>query len=177
MSKYARFIRTLSIALITAFLILAIAYGAGIRINTTKSIPLGVYWITGEPVAKNSYVIFCPPPEQFFLEAKTRGYLATGFCDGELGYMMKKVLAAKGDTVLFDVSGVQVNGEILPFSSRFITDKFGRAMPAPATGQHTLKDDDLLLMSDVNPKSFDSRYFGLVNSKQIKSVIKPVLTW
>lgn len=177
MSRYARIIKNLSIAVVTAFILLAIVYGAGVRINTTKSIPLGIYWITGEPVTKNAYVIFCPPAEESFLEARKRGYLAAGFCDGELGYMMKKVLAAKGDTVLFGVSGVQVNGQALPFSARLPADKFGRAMPSPLPGPHVLQDDDLLLMSDVNPKSFDSRYFGLVNSKQIKSVITPIFTW
>lgn len=177
MSRYARIIKSLSIAVVAAFISLAIVYGAGVRINTTKSIPLGIYWITGESVTKNSYVIFCPPAEESFLEARKRGYLAAGFCDGELGYMMKKVLAAKGDTVLFSASGVQVNGETLPLSARFPADKFGRAMPFPAPGPHLLKEDDLLLMSDVNPKSFDSRYFGLVNSKQIKSVITPIFTW
>lgn len=177
MSRYARIIRVLSIIVVAAFLVLACVYAAGLRINTTKSIPLGIYWITGDEVKKNSYVIFCPPAEESFLEAKKRGYLTTGFCDGSLGYMMKKVLAAKGDTVLFSVSGVQVNGELLPLSARFTADKFGRVMPSPLPGPHVLKEDDLLLMSDVNPKSFDSRYFGLVSSKQIKSVITPVLTW
>lgn len=177
MTQYSKIIRNLSIAVVAAFVFLAFVYGAGVRVNATKSIPLGIYWITGEPVTKNVYVIFCPPTEESFLEARKRGYLAAGFCDGELGYMMKKVLAAKGDTVLFSESGVQVNGETLPLSARMPADKFGRAMPFPTPGPHLLKEGDLLLMSDVNPKSFDSRYFGLVNRKQIKSVITPIFTW
>ena len=41
----------------------------------------------------------------------------------------------------------------------------------------TLKDNQVLLMSDYNPLSFDGRYFGPINRAQIRSVIRPVLTW
>lgn len=177
MSRYQRLIRTLAIAGVGGFIALAGVYAAGARINTTKSIPLGLYWITGDDVSKNSYVIFCPPAEPVFLEAKKRGYLSTGFCDGELGYMMKKVLAAKSDSVSFEPEGVRVNGQLLPLTQRAAADKFGREMPVPAPATQVLSDDELLVMSDVNPKSFDSRYFGVVSSKQIKSVITPVFTW
>ena len=177
MSRYARITRTLAIAGVSAFVAFAGVYAAGARINTTKSIPLGLYWITDEQVNKSSYVIFCPPADPVFLEAKKRGYITTGFCDGELGYMMKKVLAAKGDSVSFEHDGVRVNGELLPLTARATTDKHGREMPTPQTGVQVLSDDELLVMSDVNPKSFDSRYFGVVNRKQIKSVITPVFNW
>ncbi|MBU0801311.1 MAG: conjugative transfer signal peptidase TraF, partial [Alphaproteobacteria bacterium] len=133
--------------------------------------------ITDKEVDKNSYVIFCPPAEPIFLEAKKRGYLTTGFCEGELGYMMKKVLAAKNDSVSFEREGVRVNGDLLPLTARAVADKHGREMPAPQPGVKTLGESDFLVMSDVNPKSFDSRYFGVVNRKQIKSVITPVFTW
>jgi type IV secretory pathway protease TraF len=35
----------------------------------------------------------------------------------------------------------------------------------------------LLLMTDVSPISFDSRYYGLINRSQIKGVIRPIYTW
>lgn len=177
MSRYARITRILAIVGLSGFVTFAGVYAVGARINTTKSIPLGLYWISDADVNKNSYVIFCPPAEPIFLEAKKRGYLTTGFCEGELGYMMKKVLAAKGDSVSFEQEGVRVNGELLPLTARATTDKHGRDMLTPQSGVQVLNDDELLVMSDVNPKSFDSRYFGAVNRKQIKSVITPVITW
>jgi hypothetical protein len=36
-------------------------YAAGARINTTKSIPVGLYWTSSAPVEKGAYVLFCPP--------------------------------------------------------------------------------------------------------------------
>nr|WP_256205485.1 S26 family signal peptidase [Nitrosomonas cryotolerans] len=40
-----------------------------------------------------------------------------------------------------------------------------------------LHDSEYLLMSDVNPNSFDARYFGLIAGLQIQHVVEPVFTW
>ncbi len=174
---YAKLIKHFAIVGISAFSLLAITYAAGARINTTRSIPLGLYWLSSSPISVNSYVIFCPPDQPAFLEAKKRGYLTSGFCEGELGYMMKKILAAKGDAVSFNVDGVRVNGQLLPLSARYSQDKAGRAMPVPVPSTQVLNKNELLVMSDVNPKSFDSRYFGPVDIGQVKSTITPIFTW
>ncbi|MDP3215343.1 MAG: S26 family signal peptidase [Deltaproteobacteria bacterium] len=44
-------------------------------------------------------------------------------------------------------------------------------------GEKMLGDSEYLLMSDVNPNSFDARYFGLIVSLQIQHVVEPVFTW
>ena len=75
------------------------ACAAGARINTTKSIPVGLYWTSSAPVEKGAYVLFCPPQAGVFDDAKARGYIGAGFCPGGYGYMMKRVLAAKDDAV------------------------------------------------------------------------------
>src|SRR5450830_978227 len=74
-------------------------YAAGARINTTRSIPLGLYWTSSNPVEKGAYVLFCPPQVGVFDEARRRGYIGAGFCPGNYSYMMKRVLAAKNDAV------------------------------------------------------------------------------
>lgn len=55
---------------------------AGLKINTTKSIPIGIYQLTDVPVGKGEYVIFCPPQTALFHEARSRGYIGAGFCPG-----------------------------------------------------------------------------------------------
>jgi type IV secretory pathway protease TraF len=40
-----------------------------------------------------------------------------------------------------------------------------------------LDDSEYLLLSDVNPQSFDARYFGLIARDQIQQVVRPVFTW
>ena len=154
----------------------AISFAVGARINTTKSIPVGLYWTSSAPVEKGVYVLFCPPQEGAFVDAKERGYIGAGFCPGEFGYMMKRVLAAKDDAVSIGEQGVRVNGELLPFSAPKMADQSGRPLPRYQT-DHRLDSSEVLLMSDVSSTSFDGRYFGPVKRSQIKTVIFPVLTW
>jgi hypothetical protein len=55
-------------------------YAAGGRFNTSKSLELGLYWITDAPITKGAYVMFCPPERKVFVDAKERGYIDAGFC-------------------------------------------------------------------------------------------------
>ena len=161
-----------------AVLALGVAcYAAGARVNTTKSIPVGLYWASSAPVEKGAYVMFCPPQVGVFGDAKERGYIGGGFCPGGYGYLMKKVLAAKADAVTVADDGVRVNGALLPLSAPLKTDKAGRPMPRYETNSYELGNSEVLLMSDVSGTSFDGRYFGPVNVSQIKTVIVPVITW
>lgn len=168
---------TLTFVGIVALAAGALAYDSGARINTTKSIPRGLYWTSADPVGKGAYVLFCPPQAGVFAEAKARGYLAAGFCPGDYGYLMKKVLAAKGDTVSVTAEGVLVNGELLPQSAPRAVDGAGRPMPRYQADRYTLGDNEVLLMSDASATSFDARYFGPVTRSHIETVIKPVFTW
>lgn len=152
-------------------------YIAGGRVNTTRSIPLGLYWTSSKPVEKGAYVLLCPPPMEVIAEAKRRGYLATGFCPGKLGNMMKKILAAKDDAVAITDDGVTVNDAMLPLSAPMVMDKFGRPLPRYQHTKFTVSDNEVLVMSDVNGKSFDGRYFGPILRSQIQTVIVPVFTW
>ncbi|PNR84163.1 conjugative transfer signal peptidase TraF [Xanthomonas oryzae] len=152
-------------------------YACGARINTSKSIPLGMYWTSNEAVAKGEYVIFCPPQRRVFEDARDRGYIGSGFCPGGYGYMMKKVLAVKGDTVSVTPQGVTVNGELLPYSNPMSADAVGQSLPRMSGERYTLGESELLLMTDRSATSFDARYFGTVTRKQVKSVIRPVFTW
>jgi type IV secretory pathway protease TraF len=53
----------------------------------------------------------------------------------------------------------------------------GSEMPQYRLGEKMLGDSGYLLMSDVNPNSFDARYFGLIAGLQIQHVVGPFFTW
>lgn len=161
---------------LTAAIVAGLGYAAGLRVNTTGSIPVGVYRLTDSPVEKGQYVMFCPPDRPLFREAQKRGYIGAGFCPGGLGDMMKKILAAKGDQVTFTPEGVKVNDVLVPFSKPLNTDPSGRMLPH-LSGTISLQDGEYLLMTDRSRVSFDARYFGVVTASQIQSVLKPVITW
>lgn len=177
MKKITRYaaIGVVSVSLIGAA-VCGLGYAAGLRINTTKSIPVGLYKISDKTPEKGDYVIFCPPQREIFSMAQQRGYIGSGFCPGGYGEMMKRILAAKGDEVAFRNDGVHVNGKLLPYSKPFSVDPGGRNLPA-LREVYTLSKSELLLMTDRSPSSFDARYFGAVTASQIISTVIPVLTW
>lgn len=166
-----------SVVGVAALVLAACSYAAGARFNTTKSIPVGMYWTSNALVQKGAYVLWCPPQTYVFDEAKERNYIGAGFCPGGYGYMMKRVLAAKGDVLAVTDDGVSVNGVLLPHSKPIQADKSGRALPRYTLSDYTLGNDELLLMSDVYSTSFDARYFGPIKDSQIMTVISPVITW
>ncbi len=135
-----------AIAGVSVLVLGALACASGARINSTKSIPVGLYWLSSDPVEKGAYVMFCPPPIGVFDEAKARGYLGAGFCPGGYGYLMKRVLAAKDDAVTISDEGVRVNGELLPHSAPIRADSTGRPLPRFRAERFTLGGSELLLM-------------------------------
>ncbi|PVZ82670.1 conjugative transfer signal peptidase TraF [Serratia sp. S1B] len=177
MKKVTRYaaIGVLSASLISG-VVCGLGYTAGLRINTTKSIPVGLYKISSHPAKTGEYVIFCPPQKPIFDEAQERGYIGSGFCPGGYGEMMKKILAAKGDEVAFHHNGVYVNGQLLPYSKPLSVDPGGRPMRI-RNEVLTLGKSELLLMTDQSPSSFDGRYFGTVTTSQVISTITPVFIW
>lgn len=167
----------MSIVGATILVLSAACFAAGARINTTKSIPIGLYWTSDAHVEKGVYVLFCPPQNSVFDDAKKRGYIGAGICPGGYGYMMKRVLAVKDDIVTVNGAGVRVNEVPLPHSVPLNTDTAGRPLPRFQVDRYTLGQAEVLLMSDVSGTSFDGRYYGPVNTSQIKTVIRPVLIW
>lgn len=153
-----------------------VAHQAGVVINTTASLPLGLYRAIEAPVARGAYVKFCPPPSALFDEAARRGYLHAGFCPGGYGPLLKRVLAVPGDRVQVAGDGVRIDGRLIPLSAPMWADGGGRTLPRYVQDR-VLNTSELMLMSDVSPVSFDARYFGPVDRAQVQAVIEPFFTW
>lgn len=171
------FTRTAAALGVAAFLLCGGLYVAGARINTTHSIPLGLYWITNEPLSVGVYVMFCPPKSHAFQIAEKRNYIGPGYCDAGTEQLMKRVLAAKGDTVTVTDEGVTVNGQKLPHTAPFAHDPAGRAMPDFHAEHYRLESGEILVMGLASPLSYDSRYFGPIPAAAVTSTITPTLTW
>jgi conjugative transfer signal peptidase TraF len=178
MTPLPRTLMTLASVGGVALLVIGMAcQAAGARVNTSKSIPVGLYWATSAPMDKGAYVLWCPPPSDVFNEARARGYIGAGFCPGNYGYLMKRVVATERDTVTVTGAGVSVNGERLPHSAPRQADAAGRPLPRYQAHGYVLGHGEVLLMSDRSTTSFDGRYFGPVSRAQLKTAITPILTW
>ena len=177
MKKTIKILAVLILTLSISVFVLSIgARISGTYINTTPSLPVGFYKVVDEPIASGAYVAFCPPRNEVFDMAKDRFYINPGYCPGGYGLLLKRVLALSGDTVSIDQAGIFVNGEHLPNSAQLTADADGHALPQYRL-QAVLDDSEYLLLSDLNPQSFDARYFGLIARDQIQQVVRPIFTW
>src|SRR5690349_11619406 len=94
------------------WLTVRIADAAGIRINHTPSLPMGIWGIEplhGQP-QQGQIVSVCPPDTDILRKARDRGYVSWGRCPGGYEPMLKPVIAIPGDVVSITARGVTVNG-------------------------------------------------------------------
>ncbi|MGB9024486.1 MAG: conjugative transfer signal peptidase TraF [Rhodomicrobium sp.] len=165
--------------LILAALMLSVscARHLGLRLNTTSSLPMGLWRLTSllRPPARGEIVSLCPPPTALFLEAKARFYLGAGSCPGGLEPMLKPVAGLPGDHVEATEAGISVNGTLLANSKPLAADLSGRPLTPLASGSFQLPEGSILLVSSFNPQSFDSRYFGPLPISAVQSLAHPVL--
>ena len=178
MKKPIKILAVLILTLSISVFVLSIgARISGIYINTTSSLPVGFYKVVDEPIVNGAYVAFCPPQNEVFDMAKDRSYINRGDCPGGYGLLLKRVFAQFGDRVLIAQAGIYVNGEHLPNSAQLTADAEGKPLPQYHLDQTVLNNAEYLLLSDVNPQSFDARYFGLIARDQIQHVVCPLFTW
>lgn len=153
-------------------------YTAGLRVNTSASIPLGIYRMVSAPgPVAGDLVMACPLDTPVFVQAKGRGYLGVGPCPSGISPLMKRLEATEGDVVAFTSRGVIVNGELVNSSEPLAADQAGRPMPELRTSAQPVPAGQVLLMGIDNPKSFDGRYYGLLPATQITAAIRPIVTW
>ncbi len=145
----------------------------GLRINTSPSLPLGLYVTSSQPGA--NLVEFCPP-EPFASLALSRGYRDRGACRDGGAPLLKPVVAHAGDLVEVSAAGISVEGRLLPNTAALRRDTKGRTLTSWKLGRYTVEPGFVWVASSYNPRSFDSRYFGPVAINSIRDRVKPLLT-
>jgi conjugative transfer signal peptidase TraF len=167
--------RRFVIGVLVVFALGCAALGCGVRFNGTSSFPSGLYMVSATHAQKGDLVMLIVPAMPVFEMAKERGYLNVAY--SPVGRIMKRIVGVAGDRVTIDSAGVEVNGIRLKNSAPLIHDAAGRPMPRYPLNEYMLGPDEVLLMSDFNPSSFGSRYFGPLPTTTIESVVRPLLTW
>ena len=160
----------------TVFSFLLLLKNSGIfYYNYTTSMPIGLYLAKDTNFyKKGDIVIICPPKKEVFLIAVKRGYLTLSNNDKcWITPLMKIIVGFKGDYVEIEDSIVAING--LQVSVRQKYDGRGRLMPAMKV-KKVLDKNELFLLTKSS-KSFDSRYFGVVESGYVLSKVVPLITF
>ena len=145
----------------------------GLRINTSPSLPLGLYVVTTDGSA--NLIEFCPA-EPFAALSLVRGYRDPGACRDGGAPLLKPVVAKAGDLVELSARGISVNGLLLPNTAPLSKDTKGRPLTAWPFGWYSLTPGTVWVASSYHSRSFDSRYFGPVHETAIRHRLKAFLT-
>ncbi len=113
-----------------------LAGAAGLRINHTASLPMGLWLIEvrGGAIGRGDIVSICPPDTDVFRVAQTRGYVPYGRCPGGYEPLLKPVAAIAGDIVLVTPAGLAVNGRAVPNSVALAAGTEGLTLPRHPAG-------------------------------------------
>lgn len=155
-----------AIGLTVAVVAAGLAAAAGIfdlRWNWSRSLPMGLYRLDHSvgPLTAGDVVVVCPPAAVAAL-ALERRYLARGNCLEGTQPLLKVVLGFD-DEVKVSREGFRVGNSVVPFTAPRATDSQGRELQrweGSGTG---------VWVAGPNPWSWDSRYWGPVDSSRIRA--------
>ena len=124
-----------------------------ITINITRSLPLGLYWITSDHDPDRGSIVVLFPPATIRELIAERHYLPTAVP------LLKRVVALSGDTVCtasghYVVAGVDLG----PIAT---ADSAGRPLPPPFPFCGPVSPG-VAFVAGAGASSLDSRYFGPV---------------
>lgn len=149
----------------------------GVRVNTTPSMPRGLWLerVVPSRLHRGDIVAACVVPSD-----AVRLYVGAGECQAtHLEPVIKQIAAIPGDTVAVTEAGVIVNGDLIRNSARLVVDGKGRSLdglfPMPVQYEHVVPPGFVWLVAPMD-KSFDSRYLGSFPVKSIIGVVEPLLT-
>ena len=144
----------------------------GVRINTSYSLPLGIYVRTHDREAR--LIEFCPV-EPFASESSERGYRTHGMACADGGVpLLKPIVAVAGDRVVLSAEGMRVNGRLLPKTAPLSRDAAGRTLHPWPFGPYVVEEGVVWVASTYNRGSYDSRYMGPIKISQIRARLRPL---
>lgn len=144
---------------------------ARIVYNPSDSVPVGWYRIEAthplpDTLQVGNIVLTALPTDAAALAAQ-RGYLPLHVP------LLKRVGAVAPQHVCMTGGMVHIDG--VPVAAVLHTDHQGRALPAWSQCR-PLAEGELFLLSNTNPASFDSRYFGPIYVDMVIGVAQPIRT-
>jgi conjugative transfer signal peptidase TraF len=134
--------------------------------NASASVPIGFYWrVAGRP-SRGDLVLALAPHWARRLAAE-RSYLPLNVP------IVKRVAAVAGDVVCASGDAVSIDGRLVAY--RLASDRMGRPLPRWEGCKALGAGEFFLLMADA-PDSFDGRYFGVTERRDVIGRLVPLWT-
>jgi conjugative transfer signal peptidase TraF len=147
-----------------------VTWFAGVRVNLSGSMPVGLYRVSSGPPVKGAMVLACLPADVAVF-ARSRGYVPNGACPGATAPIGKVVLAMAGDSVEVTPEGLLLNGRPVRNTRPLAVDATGRSLRRFPDGTYVVGQNEVWLYSPYSKRSFDSRYFGPLHVSCIRTRI------
>ena len=135
--------------------------------NASASAPIGLYEVQSQATYARGELVLVRPPQWVSAFAAARGYLPNTVP------MLKRIAAENEDTVCRDDDAITINGRVVAHA--LSADRAGRTLPI-WSGCHKLGEGEIFLLMDGVSASFDSRYFGSVQTTAIVGKAVPLWT-
>lgn len=141
--------------------------GYHVAYSATPSVPVGFYLIRPfEELKKQDMVEFTPPKDALEF-AKEKGWVPKS------GRIIKYVFAIPGDHVCIKEGSLYINGENICRVKKFYDDN--KLLPQ-TNFCGKIEDGQYLLLSTKNERSYDGRYFGIIDKSKISGRATPIFT-
>ena len=135
--------------------------------NATASAPPRLYWVEPNQPAARGDLVLARLPETVRTLAAERSYLPATVP------AVKRVEAMAGDRICGVGDEITVDDRVA--ARRLPADGRGRPLPA-WQGCHVLLGNEVFLLMEGVPDSFDGRYFGPIETRQIIGRLVPLWT-
>jgi conjugative transfer signal peptidase TraF len=147
-----------------------VANALGLRVNTSYSLPMGLYIQTRDPLAP--LIEFCPTGP-FAKQSSERGYRTAGLACGDWAVpLLKPIVAREGDLVETTPKGIKVNGALLPQTAPLPCDSHSRPLRPWPFRVYRVEAGTVWVASSYNRGSYDSRYMGPIAISQIRGRLR-----
>jgi conjugative transfer signal peptidase TraF len=156
--------------------VVLVAHSFELRINTTDSMPIGLYREVPLRMEHGKGVVFCLPQEIARL-GRERGYLRQGSCADGSQELFKVIAALPGDRIFLSRLGFTVNDSLIPGTALRAADRSKRSLPHAYFGERRVGPNELWVLGLDRRLSWDSRYFGPIPLTYVRASAIPVFTF
>lgn len=159
-----------SLVVVLIVAVITIPYWLGFRINITKSMPVGIYFLRQARNLHRGQLVAIQLPRHLAALGLNRGYVKLADV-----LLFKRLIAVPKDTIEFKNGEAIVNARFIYKAPQFKADPHGRNMnPIHDSVIYTCEKNDYWVLG-VGEYSWDSRYFGPLKRDCIVNTVRSVL--